>query len=373
MPVSSFLMPLADGVPLFEGARWVYELSPQDMDRKLFYMRTNHVVLSFLRRPEDTTSPGPLETPSITEAEGAEAAKPEELMRVHQVGFFSRVKWSPDTTKITFYPQIRVQISNVRALSSGMIGADIKPLEEPVYSPADQMMIRGVVDQIAALIRSMLTTNANWSLVEQAKDFLDRLGQETPPDPVVCLSIVCNLLSSDTLSGIVDFQRLVGAVDARERAKIVLEFFTVQEALFSKYHDMHKQSTPNQDEARQKEVYQSLLQEAQQEMGSSADAERTKLIEKFRKRLEGLTVPKDAMNTIEEQISRMSFHEPSQSEYGLTVAYLDILTQLPWGIYTQDNFDIEHAKSMFSLFPFTGLTSQRFKKLWTTTTLVSRM
>jgi ATP-dependent Lon protease len=366
MPVTTFLMPLADGVPLYEGARWVYELTPQDLDRKLFYMRTNHVVLAFMRRPDDTSSPGPLETnpasaPEISEVvqtedtnkteekseetETLKKASGDELVRVHRVGFFSRVKWSPDTTKITFWPQVRVEISNVRPLNSGMIAADIKALLEPEYSESDLRAVREGVDKIIGLVKSMIVLNPTWSLLESAKDFVVRATDEVTPEPIQCLSLACNLLANDTLNGIVDFQKLVAAVDARDRAKVVLDYFTVQERLFRKYFEVSKLAAVNRDEAKQREVYESLLQEAQQEWGGSADAERQKMIDKFKKRIAGMNVPREAMQTIEEQLGRLSYFEPAQSEYGLTVAYLDILTQLPWGVHTQDNFDIDHAKS----------------------------
>jgi ATP-dependent Lon protease len=46
----------------------------------------------------------------------------------------------------------------------------------------------------------------------------------------------------------------------------------------------------------------------------------------------------------------MLYHENFNAEYGLTLQYLEWLTNMPWGIYTKDSYDIEAAQSTSMFF-----------------------
>lgn len=68
--------------------------------------------------------------------------------------------------------------------------------------------------------------------------------------------------------------------------------------------------------------------------------------EKFRARLKDLTVPKHAMDVIEEELNKLSFSESHSSEFSVTRNYLDWLTSLPWGKSSPENFELERAKKI---------------------------
>lgn len=65
--------------------------------------------------------------------------------------------------------------------------------------------------------------------------------------------------------------------------------------------------------------------------------------EKFEARLKKLKVPSDVKKTIDEELHKFSMLEPHSSEYGVCRGYLDWLTNIPWGVHSQENHDIEHA------------------------------
>ena len=61
-----------------------------------------------------------------------------------------------------------------------------------------------------------------------------------------------------------------------------------------------------------------------------------KLIEKFKKNLEGKTVPQEAKEAIESEMEKFSGLSKESQEYQITRNYLDWLTALPWGVHTED-------------------------------------
>ncbi|MEC7219763.1 MAG: endopeptidase La [SAR324 cluster bacterium] len=87
------------------------------------------------------------------------------------------------------------------------------------------------------------------------------------------------------------------------------------------------------------------LKEIKKELGLSKDDKESEE-EKFRKRIEALTLTEEASERIEEELEKLRLLEPSSPEFNVTRAYLDWLTVLPWGKTTEDNEDIEQAEEI---------------------------
>ena len=89
------------------------------------------------------------------------------------------------------------------------------------------------------------------------------------------------------------------------------------------------------------------LKEIKKELGLSKD-DKTAEIEKFQKRMQHLVLPAEARERIDEEVEKMKLLEPSSPEFNVTRAYLDWLTILPWGVYSQDNYDIKNAANVLN-------------------------
>jgi ATP-dependent Lon protease len=84
------------------------------------------------------------------------------------------------------------------------------------------------------------------------------------------------------------------------------------------------------------------LKEIKQELGLAKDDTESE-VEKFEKRLKKLDPSPEALERINEELEKIKLLEPSSAEFNVTRAYLDWLTVLPWGLYTEDNYDIKKA------------------------------
>ncbi|XP_050273649.1 lon protease homolog, mitochondrial-like isoform X9 [Quercus robur] len=75
---------------------------------------------------------------------------------------------------------------------------------------------------------------------------------------------------------------------------------------------------------------------------------KTALSAKFRERLEGNRdqIPLHVLQVINEELSKLQQFEASSIEFNETHNYLDWLTALPWGIYSDENFDVFRAKKI---------------------------
>uniref|UniRef100_A0A453ALG9 endopeptidase La n=1 Tax=Aegilops tauschii subsp. strangulata TaxID=200361 RepID=A0A453ALG9_AEGTS len=89
------------------------------------------------------------------------------------------------------------------------------------------------------------------------------------------------------------------------------------------------------------------LKAIKKELGLETD-DKTALSEKFRERIEAKKdkCPPHVLQVIEEELTKLQLLEASSSEFNVTRNYLDWLTVLPWGNYSNENFDVHHAQQI---------------------------
>ncbi|XP_045404896.1 lon protease homolog, mitochondrial [Lemur catta] len=68
--------------------------------------------------------------------------------------------------------------------------------------------------------------------------------------------------------------------------------------------------------------------------------------EKFRERLKELVVPKHVMDVVDEELSKLGLLDNHSSEFNVTRNYLDWLTSIPWGKYSDENLDLARAQAV---------------------------
>lgn len=80
-------------------------------------------------------------------------------------------------------------------------------------------------------------------------------------------------------------------------------------------------------------------------MGIEKD-DRTSEIDTFRERLKTLIVPEAAQKRIDEEMDKMSMLEVGSPEYAITRNYLDWLSLMPWGKFSEDKLDLKAARAV---------------------------
>ena len=99
-------------------------------------------------------------------------------------------------------------------------------------------------------------------------------------------------------------------------------------------------------EKTQKEFFlREQLKAIRHELGEEVD-ERSLEVELYQKKLDALTMSPEAERAAREQLKRFAVLPVEAAESGVVRAYLDWLTGLPWGIFTEDHDDIDRAQAM---------------------------
>ncbi|MDE7191417.1 MAG: endopeptidase La [Clostridia bacterium] len=69
-------------------------------------------------------------------------------------------------------------------------------------------------------------------------------------------------------------------------------------------------------------------------------------IEEITQKIKDLKASEEVKNKLQKELDRMQRMNVSSPEYSILRNYLDIALSLPWGEYTQDNFDLKHIREV---------------------------
>ncbi|MEW6527869.1 MAG: endopeptidase La [Spirochaetota bacterium] len=205
---------------------------------------------------------------------------------------------------------------------------------EPELEPTDEMKAYSAA--ILSSVKELIKSNSLFQ--EELKLFLNRFSLE---DPGKLADFVASLTSAEPA----EVQDILETFDVKARVEKVL-LLLKKELELSKLQKKISQQIEERIAKNQKEFFlREQLKEIKKELGLEKD-EKTSEIEKFEERVKKLKLSEEALKRFNEELEKLKVLEPHSAEYGVSRNYLDWLTSLPWGIYSQDNYDIHKAKKI---------------------------
>jgi ATP-dependent Lon protease len=173
---------------------------------------------------------------------------------------------------------------------------------------------------------------------EEFKLFLDNFH---PNDP----SHLADFAASLTTSAKEEQQEVLEAVDLLTRLERVHVLINKELEVAKAQAHIRKQVESELQQHQREHILREQLKVIQKELGISKD-DRTAEADKFRERIEALRLPAAAKKRIDEELQKFSVLETGSPEYATTRNYLDWLTQLPWGKYSEDQLDLQRAEEI---------------------------
>ncbi len=200
-----------------------------------------------------------------------------------------------------------------------------------------------VTEELKAYAMAVVTTlkdlvKLNPLQSEAIKMFLSR---STFDDPGRLADFSANLT---TASG-AELQEVLETFDVRARIDRVLVLLK-REVEISKLHVEINKQIQEKISGQQREFFlREQLKAIKKELGLEKEG-KTAEIEKFQERLKTLTLNEEARKAVEDEMDKLQLLEPHSPEYTVSRNYLDWLTILPWGKFSQDSFDVEKAREI---------------------------
>ncbi|MCE8022424.1 endopeptidase La [Halomonas sp. MCCC 1A11036] len=205
---------------------------------------------------------------------------------------------------------------------------------EPVKADEDET--RAYAMAIINGIKELLPINPLYG--EELKHYLNRFSPHEPGP-------LTDFAAAITSAKGPELQAVLETLPVQSRMEKVLPLLRKEIDVAQLQTEISEQVNAQMQERQREFFLREQLKVIQRELGISKD-DRENDVDTFRDRLEGLTVPPKVYTRIEEELDKLSVLETGSPEYGTTRNYLDWLTSMPWGVRSQDQLDLVHARTV---------------------------
>ena len=141
---------------------------------------------------------------------------------------------------------------------------------------------------------------------------------------------------------VLDKQQLVETADAEARAMRVLEIIENELEIMKIDHRIAAKIKEAADRNQREFVLREQLKAVQEELGIGEASEAAD----YRSRMEKLTLTDYVKEKLEKEIDRFDALPRGSHEQPMAQAYIECLLELPWTERTEDNLDLQHARSI---------------------------
>jgi ATP-dependent Lon protease len=234
----------------------------------------------------------------------------------------------------------------LRILVEGLERCEIKNLElvkvKEEYLEGEVELLPAVLlekdrGQVEALRRLLIETFEKWVMTGKKVNSDVLLSFKDKPDP--------NLVA-DTISGFLDLPLkekidLLATQDVKVRMQMLYGYLTKELEIVNLEKDIADQ-VHDQIEKNQKEYYlREKIKAISKELGEGTDEQEE--LEEYKEKVKSLQLPEEVHKGLLKEIERLRKMPPMMAESAVIRNYLDVVLELPWGKFAQDNFDIKHA------------------------------
>jgi ATP-dependent Lon protease len=137
-------------------------------------------------------------------------------------------------------------------------------------------------------------------------------------------------------------QRLLETTDVGQRLRQVSAILSREVEVFELGSKIQSQVQSEMEKGQREYFLRQQLKAIQDELGEG-DPEQAE-IKELRERLEALELPEETRKAAERELGRLERLPAAAAEYGVIRSYLEWILTLPWGTFTEDNLDLDHAR-----------------------------
>ena len=144
-----------------------------------------------------------------------------------------------------------------------------------------------------------------------------------------------------------ELQEILETISIRARLKKVLVLLRKEINVSEIQVRISKQIEERLSKQQREFFLREQLKEIKKELGLAKEGREAE-VERFNARIEKLKLSDEARERIQEEIEKIKLIETASPEFNVSRSYLDWLTILPWGVFTNDNYNIRKATAILN-------------------------
>jgi len=184
------------------------------------------------------------------------------------------------------------------------------------------------------------------SLKDTATDVIEG-SQEIPSESVQFIqniddpSQLTDFLVTHAVLEVDEKQKFLENLDVNSRLDGCLRLMTEQIEI-TKVSEEIRERMREETDKNQKEYYlRQQLKAIQEQLGTYDD-----VLGELETRIEESGMPEEARVAAQKQLDRLQSMQQSSSEYSVTLNYVEVMLDIPWGTMSEDNLDLDRAQTV---------------------------
>ncbi|MCM1519980.1 MAG: endopeptidase La [Lachnoclostridium sp.] len=238
----------------------------------------------------------------------------------------------PDGTKtaiISAREKIKIIGKGKRKTIPGALSAEVRPVRETNPRKNDK--------EFEALISEIKDTTLN--ILRKSREMMADLAFniENLPDP----ALIINLIATHSPFSLEVKEDMLKINRIKDRGFMLLGELSRNEEYVEIKAEIREKAKQRIDEQQRNAFLQNQFETLREELyGDDDDAQ------KLREKAEKISFPEPVMKTFEKELDKLSRLNPQSPDYSVQYSYLELLTDLPWGVYDSLSTDFKEAREI---------------------------
>jgi ATP-dependent Lon protease len=190
------------------------------------------------------------------------------------------------------------------------------------------------------------------AIIDSIKDMAIKIIKESPNIPteatfaiknIESQSFLINFVSSNMNLDVNEKQKLLSMNVLKERALSTLRYMNTELQKLELKNDIQSKVRIDLDQQQREYFLHQQMKTIQEELGGvSYDQE----IDEMRAKAKSKKWDEKTAKHFEKEISKLQRTNPQSPDFGILRNYLELFLELPWDVYSKDNFDLKRAQKI---------------------------
>ncbi|NCZ64041.1 MAG: AAA family ATPase, partial [Cellvibrionales bacterium] len=238
-----------------------------------------------------------------------------------------------DESAVQFLAQGVKRFRRIRWLKTD--GPFIAQVEYPAtQGDRDSDEVKAYAMAIIAAIKELLPLNPLYS--EELKQYL---GNFNPNQP----SLLADFAAALTTANGDRLQEILESLPLTVRMAKVLELLRREKEVAELQGQISKEVNEKVSDNQREFFLKEQMKVIQRELGITKD-DKTSDADRFAERMAALSPTDQVLAKFQEELEKLKVLESGSPEYAVTRNYLDWMTSVPWGVFSEDNLNLDQAR-----------------------------
>ncbi len=186
------------------------------------------------------------------------------------------------------------------------------------------------------------------SIKERARKIIE-MSPQIPNEAIIMIENVksriflLNFLASNLNIPINEKQEILEINDIKERGRKILHLIESELKMLEVKGKIESKVRKDLEKTQRDYFLNQQLKTIQEELGQNPQQDELNNLEKKAKKKKW---PKEVATKFKKELDKLKRMQPHMPDYSVTLNYLELLLDLPWNEYTNDNFDLKKVKKI---------------------------